>query len=37
LVSPVVLQNTNNISFLKEFRDQEKPSDHIPVIIDMEN
>ena len=37
LVSPVVLQKTNNISFLKEFRDQEKPSDHIPVIIDMEN
>ena len=37
LVSHLILQNTNNILFLKEFRNQEKPSDHIPVIIDMEN
>ena len=36
LVSPFVLQNTNNISFKKEFRDFEKPSDHIPVMINLE-
>jgi len=36
LVSPHVLQNTSNISFKKEFRDLEKPSDHIPVMINLE-
>ena len=36
LVSPMVLQNTSNISFKKEFRNLEKPSDHIPVMINLE-
>ena len=37
LVFPVVLQNTNNISFDERILRPEKPSHHIPVIIDMEN
>ena len=36
LVSPLILQSTNNIFFDKTFRELEKPSDHIPVIINIE-
>ena len=37
LVSPMILHRTKNILFEKKFRDLEKPSDHIPVIINIEN
>ena len=37
LVSPMVLQKTKNILFEKKFRNLEKPSDHIPVLINIED
>ncbi|MBD22660.1 MAG: exodeoxyribonuclease III [Alphaproteobacteria bacterium] len=37
LVSPMILQCTSNILFEKKFRDLDKPSDHIPVIININN
>ena len=36
LASPFIIQNTKSIFFDKEFRGLERPSDHIPVIIEIE-